>query len=82
MSADGEQSVRRYLAAAFRWAARFGFHEGTANHFRVFGQMRESDRYRLQIEMGRCELYMVDNRRVMHGRTGFTADGLRHLQSC
>jgi ribulose-5-phosphate 4-epimerase/fuculose-1-phosphate aldolase len=28
-----EQSVRRDLAAAFRWAARFGFHEGTANHF-------------------------------------------------
>jgi gamma-butyrobetaine dioxygenase len=50
--------------------------------YRLFGQMRESDRYRLQIEMGPGELYMVDNRRVMHGRTGFTADGPRHLQSC
>lgn len=50
--------------------------------YRLFGQMRESDRYRLQIEMGPGELYMVDNRRVMHGRTGFTADGRRHLQSC
>ena len=24
---------RRELAAAFRWAARLGFHEGVANHF-------------------------------------------------
>jgi gamma-butyrobetaine dioxygenase len=25
---------------------------------------------------------MVDNRRVMHGRTGFSGGGARHLQSC
>ncbi|MEY3388689.1 MAG: hypothetical protein RLZ74_295, partial [Actinomycetota bacterium] len=25
--------TRRELAAAFRWAARFGLHESTANHF-------------------------------------------------
>jgi gamma-butyrobetaine dioxygenase len=25
---------------------------------------------------------MVDNRRVLHGRTGFRSGGERHLQSC
>ncbi len=28
-----ELAIRADLAAAFRWAARFGFHEATANHF-------------------------------------------------
>jgi gamma-butyrobetaine dioxygenase len=32
--------------------------------------------------MGAGEMYMVNNRRVMHGRTGFTSGGSRHLQSC
>ncbi len=27
------EALRRELAAAFRWAARFGYHEGVANHF-------------------------------------------------
>jgi ribulose-5-phosphate 4-epimerase/fuculose-1-phosphate aldolase len=28
-----EATQRRHLAAAFRWSARLGFHEGVANHF-------------------------------------------------
>lgn len=28
-----EQEQRRHLAAAFRWTARLGLHEGVANHF-------------------------------------------------
>jgi ribulose-5-phosphate 4-epimerase/fuculose-1-phosphate aldolase len=32
---DFGASLRRYLAASFRWAARLGFHEGVANHFSV-----------------------------------------------
>ncbi|MFM2077122.1 MAG: hypothetical protein RJA49_1012 [Actinomycetota bacterium] len=28
-----EAEQRQHLAAAFRWAARLGFHEGVANHF-------------------------------------------------
>jgi gamma-butyrobetaine dioxygenase len=50
--------------------------------YRLFGDMRESPRYRLRIAMEPGELYMVDNRRVLHGRTGFSAGGARHLQSC
>jgi gamma-butyrobetaine dioxygenase len=50
--------------------------------YRRFGEMRESDRYQLRIKMQSGELYMVDNRRVLHGRTGFSSSGARHLQSC
>jgi gamma-butyrobetaine dioxygenase len=50
--------------------------------YTTFGGMRESDRYRLTMHLGAGDLYMVDNRRVLHGRTGFRSGGERHLQSC
>ena len=50
--------------------------------YREFGRRRENDRYQLRINMAAGDLYMVDNHRVMHGRTGFTSGGARHLQSC
>lgn len=50
--------------------------------YSTFGAMRESPQYRIQIKMSAGDMYMVDNRRVMHGRTGFTEGGARHLQSC
>lgn len=50
--------------------------------YRLFGTMRESEQYQLRIPMGAGDLYMVDNRRVLHGRTGFSSGGARHLQSC
>ena len=50
--------------------------------YTTFGRMRESGRYRVTIRLGTGDLYMVDNRRVLHGRTGFSSGGARHLQSC
>lgn len=50
--------------------------------YSTFGAMRENPKYRIQIKMNAGDMYMVDNRRVMHGRTGFTEGGARHLQSC
>lgn len=50
--------------------------------YTTFGRMRESDRYRVTMRLGAGDLYMVDNRRVLHGRTGFRGGGERHLQSC
>jgi gamma-butyrobetaine hydroxylase len=50
--------------------------------YRTFGRMRESAPYQLRIRLGPGDLYMVDNRRVLHGRTGFRGDGERHAQSC
>jgi Taurine catabolism dioxygenase TauD, TfdA family/Gamma-butyrobetaine hydroxylase-like, N-terminal len=49
--------------------------------YRTFGAMRESARYQLRVRFGSGDLYMVDNRRVLHGRTGFSG-AERHLQSC
>src|SRR4051812_14497405 len=67
-SAKRNESVldaRRDLAAAFRWAARLGFHEGTCNHFslKVPGQ---EDRYLINphglhfSEIRASDLLMVD----------------------
>ena len=50
--------------------------------YRAFGTMRESEKYQLRLKMGAGDLYIVDNHRVMHGRTGFSSGGARHLQSC
>jgi len=50
--------------------------------YRAFGRMRESEQYQLRLDMQAGELYIVDNRRVMHGRSGFSSGGARHLQSC
>ncbi len=50
--------------------------------YRTFGNLREDDAYQLRIKMNSGDLYMVDNRRVLHGRTGFSGQGARHLQSC
>jgi gamma-butyrobetaine dioxygenase len=50
--------------------------------YRTFGKMRESDQYCLRIALGAGDMYIVDNHRVLHGRTGFSSSGARHLQSC
>ena len=48
----------------------------------TFASKRESDSYQVRLKMGAGDLYMVDNHRVLHGRTGFLSGGARHLQSC
>ena len=48
----------------------------------TFATMRESDDYQLRLDMGAGDMYIVDNHRVLHGRTGFSSGGARHLQSC
>jgi gamma-butyrobetaine hydroxylase len=50
--------------------------------YRIFGRLRESAEFQLRLHMGAGDLYIVDNHRVMHGRTGFSSGGARHLQSC
>lgn len=50
--------------------------------YRTFGRMREDPHYQLRLPLGAGELYMVDNHRVLHGRTAFSQSGDRHLQSC
>ena len=50
--------------------------------YRTFGALRDRPEYRLELDMQAGDMYMVDNRRVMHGRKAFRSGGHRHLQSC
>jgi gamma-butyrobetaine hydroxylase len=51
--------------------------------YQRFGRMLESPEYRIQFKLGAGDLFIVDNLRVMHGRTGYAATGgERHLQGC
>ncbi len=73
-ASDPVSAARRELAAAFRWAARLGFHEGTCNHFSLKVPGRE-DRYLINphglhfSEMRASDLLMLDaDGTVVEGR--------------
>ncbi|MEE9147014.1 MAG: TauD/TfdA family dioxygenase, partial [Candidatus Tectomicrobia bacterium] len=50
--------------------------------YRTFGLMLESPEFQLRFKLDPGDLYIVDNTRVMHGRTVFSSGGNRHLQGC
>jgi gamma-butyrobetaine dioxygenase len=48
-----------------------------------FGRMLEAPEYRIQFKLDPGDLFIVDNLRVLHGRTEYAASGgERHLQGC
>jgi gamma-butyrobetaine hydroxylase len=50
--------------------------------YQTFGRMLEEPRYRIQFKLEPGDLFIVDNLRVLHGRTGYSESGERHLQGC
>jgi gamma-butyrobetaine hydroxylase len=51
--------------------------------YQRFGRMLEEPAYRIQFKLGPGGLFIVDNLRVLHGRTGYSAaGGERLLQGC
>lgn len=51
--------------------------------YQAFGRMLEDPRYRIQFTLAPGDLFIVDNLRVMHGRTAYAPEaGERHLQGC
>ena len=51
--------------------------------YQRFGRLLESPDYRIQFKLDAGDLFIVDNLRVLHGRTGYAASGgERHLQGC
>ena len=50
--------------------------------YQAFGRMLESPAYRIQFKLEPGDLFIVDNLRVLHGRTGYSESGERHLQGC
>ncbi len=82
-SPDGEvRAIRFSNHSAAPFLLPFDEMERFYAAYRAFGARRDQVRYQLRLAMGPGDLYMVDNRRVLHGRTGFSAAGSRHLQSC
>ncbi len=50
--------------------------------YRHFVDLLESPAYQVRFKLEPGDLFIVDNLRVLHGRTGFSAAGQRHLQGC
>lgn len=50
--------------------------------YRHFVTLLESDAFQVRFKLEPGDLFIVDNLRVLHGRTGFSAAGQRHLQGC
>jgi [2-(trimethylamino)ethyl]phosphonate dioxygenase len=51
--------------------------------YRSFGRLLEDPRYRIQFKLEPGDLFVVDNLRVLHGRTAYAPEaGERHLQGC
>ena len=50
--------------------------------YKAFAQMLEDEAFQIRFKLSPGDLYIVDNRRVLHGRTAFSGTGARHLQGC
>lgn len=51
--------------------------------YQQFGRMLEKPEYRVEFKLEPGDLFAVDNLRVLHGRTAYSAlHGERHLQGC
>jgi [2-(trimethylamino)ethyl]phosphonate dioxygenase len=50
--------------------------------YRAFVGLLASPELQIQFKLAPGDLFIVDNERVLHGRTGFSAAGQRHLQGC
>jgi gamma-butyrobetaine hydroxylase len=50
--------------------------------YRKFVGLLGSAELQIQFKLAPGDLFIVDNERVLHGRTGFSAAGQRHLQGC
>ena len=50
--------------------------------YRAFVGLLGSPELQIQFKLAPGDLFIVDNERVLHGRTGFSAAGQRHLQGC
>jgi gamma-butyrobetaine dioxygenase len=50
--------------------------------YRAFGRLLEAPELRIDFKLEPGDLFVVDNQRVLHGRTGYSEAGQRHLQGC
>jgi gamma-butyrobetaine hydroxylase len=84
-----ELDLRGKIAAvrySTRAAAPFDFSEDVLERYydayQTFGRMLVGPAFQISFRLEPGDLFIVDNRRVLHGRTGFSGEGTRHLQGC
>ncbi len=83
LDARGEVAAIRYnnrSIAPFHFAPEQMAAYYAAYH--AFGRMINDPANQLTFKLAPGDLFMVDNERVLHGRTGFSSSGSRHLQGC
>jgi gamma-butyrobetaine dioxygenase len=56
--------------------------EGWYAAYRAFARLLEDPAWQIRFKLQPGDLFVVDNRRVLHGRTAFAGTGQRHLQGC
>jgi len=56
--------------------------EAYYNAYQAFGRLLEEDAFRIRFKLEPGDLFVVDNLRVLHGRTAYSEAGERHLQGC
>ena len=84
LDARGEVQAVHYNT---RSAQPFRFPEALVGRYYAayqrFGRMLEAPEYRIEFKLEPGDLFIVDNLRVLHGRTAYAAAaGERHLQGC
>jgi gamma-butyrobetaine dioxygenase len=50
--------------------------------YQAFARLLEDDGFRIRFKLDPGDLFVVDNLRVLHGRTAYSEAGERHLQGC
>ena len=50
--------------------------------YRRFADRLQADDARVTFKLAPGEMFIVDNRRVLHGRDAYASEGRRHLEGC
>jgi hypothetical protein len=77
-SSSSTASPRARAAATARWSTA----SGSGRRYRTFGRLLAAPEFRISFALAPGDLFIVDNLRVLHGRTAYSEAGERHLQGC
>jgi gamma-butyrobetaine dioxygenase len=76
------EAVRYSTRAAVPFDLSDDLMEPYYDAYLTFSRMLVSPEFQISFKLDPGDLFIVNNRRVLHGRTGYTGDGSRHIQGC